>query len=126
MLKGLRPELSKILSDWMQLNASNDSTAYRNPMLTPAYLELMKTRTNESEKMSVKAAEAFDGGNKANSISHTYSFLAVMFSTVMFLSAITTKLVRPLASFLLLVISALICLAVLLMTIFSMPIAQRG
>ena len=126
ILKGLKPELSKILSDWMQLNALNDSTAPSNPMLTTAYLELMKTRTNESEKMSVKAAEAFDGGNKANSISHTYSFLAVMFSTVMFLSAITTKLVRPLASFLLLVISALICLAVLLMTIFSMPIAQRG
>jgi len=126
MLKGLRPELSKILSDWMQLNALNDSTAPRNPMLTPAYLELMKTRIEESEKMNAKAAEAFDGGNKANLVSDTYNFLTVMFSTVMFLSAITTKLVRPQAGLLLLVISALICIAVLLLTIFSMPIAHRG
>jgi len=126
MLKGLRPELSKILSDWMQLNALNDSTAPRNPMLTPAYLELMKTRIEESEKMNAKAAEAFDGGNKANLVSDTYNFLTVMFSTVMFLSAITTKLVRPQAGLLLLLISALICIAVLLLTIFSMPIAHRG
>jgi len=126
ILKGLKPELSKILSDWMQLNALNDSTAYRNPMLTPAYLELMKTRTDESEKMNTKAAEAFNAGNKANLISDTYSFLTVMFSTVMFLSAIITKLVRPEAGLLLLVVSALICIAVLLLTIFSMPIAHRG
>jgi len=126
ILKGLKPELSKILSDWMQLNALNDSTAYRNPMLTPAYLELMKTRTDESEEMNTKAAEAFNAGNKANLISDTYSFLTVMFSTVMFLSAVTTKLVRPQAGLLLLVVSALICIAVLLLTIFSMPIAHRG
>src|SRR6185295_7558485 len=55
MLKGLRPELSNILSGWMQSNALNDSTASRNPMLTPAYLELMKTRTGEAEKMNAKA-----------------------------------------------------------------------
>lgn len=126
MLKGLRPELSRVLSNWMQSNDLNDSTASRNPMLTTAYLELMKTRTDEVEKMNAKASEAFNGGNKANLISDTYSFLTVMFSTVMFLSAITTKLVRPFPSLLLLVISALICIAVLSVTIFSMPIAQRG
>lgn len=126
ILKGLRPELSGILTDWMKLNEMNDSTVYRNPMLTPAYVELMKTRTDESEKMSVKAADAFDGGNKANLTADTYSFLTVMFSTVMFLSAITTKLVRPQARLLLLIISVLICASVLLMTIFSMPIAHRG
>src|SRR4030095_11324210 len=37
MLKGLKPELSKILFDWMKLNALNDSTAPRNPMITTAY-----------------------------------------------------------------------------------------
>jgi len=49
-----------------------------------------------------------------------------MFSTVMFLTAITTKLVRPQARVLLLVISALICMAVPLLTVFSMPVAHRG
>jgi hypothetical protein len=63
--------------------------------------------------MSEKASEAFNSGSKANLISDNYGFLAVMFSTVMFLSAITTKLVRPQARLLLLVISALICIAVL-------------
>ena len=126
MLKGLRPELSKVLSDWMQHDPVNDSTAPRNPMTMPGYLELMKKRTEESEQMSQRASEAFDSGNKANLISDNYSFLTVMFSTVMFLSAITTKLVRPPARFLLLVISVLICSAVLLLTILTMPIAHRG
>ncbi|HEV8507184.1 MAG TPA: hypothetical protein VGQ53_17355 [Chitinophagaceae bacterium] len=126
MLKGLRPELSKVLSDWMQADPFDDSTAPRNPMTMPGYLELMEKRTEESEKMSGKAAEAFDSGSKANLIADKYSFLTVMFSTVMFLSAITTKLVRPQAGLLLLIISALICVAVLLLTIFSMPVAHRG
>jgi len=126
MLKGLRPELSKILSDWMQSDPFHDSTATRNPMTMPGYLELMKKRTDESEKMNAKAAEAFDGGNKANLVTDTYGFLTVMFSTVMFLSAIATKLVRPTARLLLLVISALICVAVLLLTIFTLPVAHRG
>ena len=126
ILKGLRPEISKILSEWIQLNPLKDSTAPRNPMTMPGYVELMKRRTDESEKMGDKASEAFDSGNKANRISDTYSFLTVMFSTVMFLTAITTKLVRPQARVLLLVISALICMAVPLLTVFSMPVAHRG
>jgi len=95
-------------------------------MTMPGYVELMKRRTDESEKMGDKASEAFDSGNKANRIPDTYSFLTVMFSTVMFLTAITTKLVRPQARVLLLVISALICMAVPLLTVFSMPVAHRG
>ncbi len=126
MLRGLKPEVSAILSDWMRSNPFNDSTAPLNPMMTPAYLDLMKKRTDESETMSLKASEAFDNGTKANLISDKYSFLTVMFSTVMFLSAITTKLARPQARFLLIVIASLICAAVLLMTILSMPIAHRG
>ena len=126
MLKGLRPELSKILSDWMQSDPLNDSTVTRNPMTTPGYQDLMKKRTDESERMSAKASEAFDSGNKANLISDNYSFLTVMFSTVMFLSAITTKLVRVHARFLLLIISVLMCVAILLLTIFTMPVAHRG
>jgi hypothetical protein len=126
VLKGVRPELSNVLSEWMQHDPFNDSTAPRNPMTMPGYVELMKKRTEESEKLSEKASEAFDGGSKANLTSDNYSFLTVMFSTVMFLSAITTKLVRPQARFLLLVVSALICAAVLLLTIVTMPIAHRG
>src|SRR5215467_8480467 len=45
MLKGLRPELSTILSEWMRLSALNDSTVPRNPMNMPGYIELMKKRT---------------------------------------------------------------------------------
>jgi len=126
ILKGLRPEISKILSEWIQLNPFNDSTAPRNPMTMPGYVELMKRRTDESEKMSDKASEAFDSGNKANRISDTYGFLTVMFGTVMFLTAITTKLVRLQPRLFLVVISALICMAVLLLTVFTMPVAHRG
>jgi hypothetical protein len=65
----------------------------------PGYQDLMKRRTDESEKMSAKAAEAFNEGYKANRISDTYSLFAVLFSMVMFLAAITTKLVRQARSY---------------------------
>jgi hypothetical protein len=126
ILEGLRPEISKILSDWLLLDPMNDSAAPRNPMTMPGYIELMKKRTDESEKMSAKASEAFDSGSKANLVSDTYGFLTVMFSTVMFLTAITTKLVRPQARLLLLVIAALMCSIFLFWTIFSMPIVHKG
>ena len=92
----------------------------------PDYVELMKRRTDESEKMSEKASEAFDNGSKANLISDNYGFLTVMFSTVMFLSASQQNWFVPKPGFYSLCISALICIAVLLLTIFSMPIGHRG
>jgi hypothetical protein len=79
ILKGLNPELSKILSDWMQLDPANDSTAPRNPMTTPGYLDLMKRRTDESEKLSAKSTETYNEGNRANRISDTYGLFTVIF-----------------------------------------------
>lgn len=126
ILKGLRPELSKILFDWMQLDPANDSTAPRNPMTTPGYQDLMKRRTDESEKLSTRSAEAYNEGNRANGISDTYGLFTVIFSMVMFLGAIATKIIRLRLRFILIIVSALICAAALFLVIFSMPIAHKG
>jgi hypothetical protein len=87
----------------------------------------MKKRTAESEKMSDKAGAAFEEGSKANRISDNYSLYTVIFSMVMFLGAITTKIVRPQLSLIVIVTSTLIfCVAGLLLVFFSLPIAHRG
>ncbi len=126
ILKGLRPELSRILSDWMRLDPVNDDTTPRNPMTMPGYLDLMKRRTNESEKLSAKSAETYNEGNRANGISDTYGLFTVVISMVMFLGAIATKIVRLRPRIILIVVSAFICAAVLFLVIFFMPIAHKG
>jgi len=126
ILKGVRPELSKVLSDWMQLDPAKDSTVPRNPMSTRGYQDLAKQRTDESEKLSIKSTEAYNEGNRANGISDTYGLLTVIFSMVMFLGAIATKIVRLRLRFILIVVSALICVIVLFLVIFSMPITHKA
>jgi len=126
ILKGIRPELSIILSNWLGSHPFENNAAPRHPMVMPEYKALRGKRIEESEKLTAKANEAFDEAQKANTNADRYSLLSVMFSMVMFLGAITTKLVRIQLQFTLTLISAIICIAMLALTLFYMPVAARG
>ena len=75
--------------------------------------------------MNAKGAEMYQQAQKANIRADRYSLLTVLFSSVMFLGAITTKLVRPKPRFVLSVLSALICLGGLILLFFYMPVAHK-
>ncbi len=126
ILKGVRPELSKVMSDWLQSDPLAKTSPTINPMLIPQYLELMNKRLDEAVQMTKKSDEAFDKGRRANIKADNYSLLAVLFSMVMFLGAITTKLVRTNLRLVLTIISAIICIALLVIISFNMPIAHKG
>jgi len=126
ILKGLRPELANILSNWLQLHPFENPAAPRHPMVMPEYEALMEKRVNESEKMSAKGAEMYGAAQKANISADRYSLFTVLFSTVMFLAAIATKLVRTGPRVVLTVVSAIICIGVLVIVLFYMPIAHKG
>ena len=126
IMKGVRPELANILSHWLQLNPLQSDSAPRHPMAMPEYEELMGKRIEESGKMSLKAEEAFKAAQAANMHGDTYSLLTVIFSMVMFLGAITTKLVQTNVRLMLTIISAIICIGVLIVVFFYMPVAHKG
>jgi len=126
IMKGVKPELSKIMSDWLQTRPFENPTAPLHPMATAGYQELMQKRTGESEKLGELGQQSYDEGRKANLNGDTYSLLTVLFSMVMFLGAIATKLSRIQLRLIVTVIASVICIGVLLVLFFYMPVAHKG
>src|SRR4030095_11708044 len=126
ILRGVRPELANILSNWVRSHPFERASAPRHPMVMPEYEQLMEKRSEESQKMSAKGQEMFNAAQKANKIGDNYSLLTVMLSMVMFLGAITTKLVRNMPRLVLTVMSAIIFIGVMILLFFFFPVAHRG
>lgn len=126
ILRGLRPQLSEILSSWLRNRPFENDSAPRHPMVMHEYESLMQKRLSESEKLNAKSQDVFNKAQEANLVSDNYIFLTVMFSAVMFLGAITTKLSRNRTRLLLSLVSFLICLAGLIVVFFQMPMATRS
>lgn len=125
ILKGTG-ELSAVMASWLKKYRAMDINAPLHPMIMPEYKELIKIRMQESEKMSRKGAELYEQANQANKIADTYTMFTVLFSMVMFLGAIATRLLRTQPKMILTILSAIICVGVLMIVIFSMPVAQKG
>jgi len=125
ILRGVRPELSKIMSDWIQLHPFENPSAPFHPMAMPGYKELIEKDMAESEKSLAKAELLYDEADRANSISDRYSLLTVIFSMVMFLAAIGAKIIRIRLSFTLMIVSGLVCIGVLILLFLYMPIATK-
>jgi len=126
ILRGVRPDMAKILTDWLQSHPFENASVPQHPMVMPGYEELMKSRLKESEDLSEKGGEAYREAQRANQNGDNYSLLDVMFGMVMFLGAITTKLARIQLRFTLTAISSIICIGCLVLILFYMPIAHKG
>ena len=125
IIRGVRPELSKIMSDWIQLHPFENPSAPFHPMAMPGYKELMEKDIDESVNILAKSEILFEKATRANTISDRYSLLTVIFSMVMFLAAIGAKITRIRLSFTLIVVSGLICICILILLFLYMPIATK-
>lgn len=125
ILRGVRPELSKIMSDWRELLPFDNPSAPFHPMAMPGYKKLVEKDIAESGELLAKADTAFEKATRANTISDRYSLLTVIFSMVMFLAAIGAKITRIRLSFTLIVVSGLVCICVLILLFLYMPIASK-
>lgn len=125
ILNGVRPELSGVLSSWWKSDPFSKRSA-AHPMVTREYESIMETRMKESEEISAKGAQMYKEAQDANMIGDRYNLLTVMFSMVMFLGAIATKLARIPPRIVLIVISFIICAGSLIIVLFYMPIAHKG
>src|SRR5215471_7633678 len=126
ILKGVRPEMTSILSNWLQSHPLDSVSSPRHPMVMPEYEAMMGQRVDESEKMSERAGEMFKAAQVSNLTSDRYSLLTVLFSMVLFLEAVTTKLVRTNVRLAVALLSAFICIAALIVVFFFLPLARLG
>ena len=124
-LRGIRPELSNIMSAWLSSRPFENTSAYPHPMAMPEYIELVKKDMAEADKYSHQAEEARNAAQEANRNSDSYSLLTVVFAMVMFLGAITSKITRLSLSFVAIVAAGIICIVTLGFLFFQMPIAGR-
>ena len=125
ILRGVRPELSKIMSDWRQLHPFENPSAPFHPMAMPGYKELIEKDMAESDELRSKSEQSFEKATWANTVSDRYSLLTVIFSMVMFLAAIGAKVTRIRLSFTLFIVSGLVCIGVLILLFLYMPIASK-
>jgi len=126
ILKGVRPEMASILSNWLQSRPLDSASSPRHPMVMPEYEAMMGHRVDESDKMSEKAGEMFKAAQVSNLTSDRYSLLTVLFSMVLFLGAVTTKLVRTNMRLFVTLLSAIICTGGLIVVFFFLPLARLG
>jgi hypothetical protein len=124
-LRGLRPELSHLMSAWLISRPFENHAEYLHPMAMPEYKELLKKDMAESEKLSQQAEESKDAALEANNNSDSYSLLTVVFGMVMFLGAITSKIARLRIGFAAIIAAGIICIGALIYLFFQMPIATK-
>jgi hypothetical protein len=122
----VRPQLASVMQSWMLSDPLHNSSAPLHPMATKEYEDIMEQEMAESKNLVRKGDESSEIARKANAISDNYSLYTVVFSMVMFLGAITTRLAQPRLAFVIILISGLICVLALILLFYSMPLANRS
>src|SRR5688572_2062976 len=124
-LHHLRPELATVLKAWVALNPAVNPNAPPHPMAMKEYQQVFEKDLAESKALSKQADKKWAEAQEANKYADRYSLFTVIFSMVMFLGAITTKISHVRLSFGLIVVSGLICIAILLILFLFMPLARE-
>jgi len=124
-LRGIRPELSKIMAAWLSSRPFENPAAFPHPMAMPEYLGQLKKDMAEADKFSQQAEEAKNEAQQANSNSDSYSLLTVVFGMVMFIGAIASKITRVSLSSAAIVAAGIICIISLIFLFSQMPIASK-
>ena len=125
ILEGIRPELSAILKGWLASQPLQNSTAPTHPMATKEYLDLLDNGFAEAKKYSTTAEWYYAQAEDADTLSDGYNLFAVIFSVLMFLVAITTKITQVRLGLTLVIFSGLTCIILLAVLFSSMPLAIK-
>ena len=124
-LQRIRPELSNILAKWQESGPLEDSTVPAHPMAMPAYQQMVKDDMKESNALRARAENAMKEAQQANRNADNYTLFTVIFSMVMFLGALATKVSGFRMGFTLMFLAGGICLVLLVLLFFNMPITHR-
>jgi len=86
-----RPELSKIMAEWLESKPLENKEAYPHPLASPEYAEMIKKQNAESEALRKEAETSRATALYADKIGDNYLLLTILFSAVLFLGGIESK-----------------------------------
>jgi hypothetical protein len=123
-LKRGNPQLTSILSDWLNTKPLQNSTGPAHPLEMDAYKRMMQASKHSSDSAMRTAEALWQEAKKDNTYSDGYTLFTVVFSIVMFLSGIGTKLTRNKVAYTSLIFAGSIFLLTLILLIVTMPVAH--
>jgi hypothetical protein len=115
-------ELTKILKTWQSMDPVHNDKAPAHPLLMNEYKQLMKRSMAAADSATGKAMQSWDEAQRLNTISDHYILYTVIFSLVMVLCAVATKLTRLRIAFVSMLITGSLFLIALLLLFILMPI----
>ena len=117
-------ELTKILNTWLLMDPVHNDQAPAHPLLMKEYKKLVTLSMAAADSASSKAARSWDEAQRLNTISDHYILYTVIFSLVMVLCAVATKLTRLKIAFISMLITGSIFLMALMLLFILMPVAR--
>lgn len=123
-LKRSDSELARVLSNWLSTNPLQNNISPANPLNMPAYQRLMQVSKNSSDSAMRKAEELWQEAKRNNTISDQYTLFTVIFSLVVFLCAVGTKLTKIKVAYACLIFASSIFLLTLILLLVTMPVAR--
>ena len=124
-LKHVRPEMANVFSDWMMTRPLDDSNLDITPLNLDGYKQMVDREKREESELVSQSDRIYAEARHANSNSDNYALFTVMFSMILFMGGVATKVSGGGISLSLIVISAVICVIILLVLFFSMPVAHK-
>ena len=125
-MRRIRPEMATILQTWLDLKPLENTKAPPHPMAMEQYKQLVNQDIVKAEQFKRQSEASAHDAQQANLHSDNYSLYTVVFSMVMFLGAIASKLNNIKITFTFIVLSGLICFVALVFLFTTMPLASRS
>jgi hypothetical protein len=119
-----RPELAAVLSAWLSTDPLYNDQAPAHPLIMEEYKMLAASAQAAADSANQKADFLWKEAEYNNKISDHYILYTVIFSMVMFLGALATKLTHPKVTFAGILFAGAIFLISVILLFFSMPIAK--
>jgi len=116
--------LTSVLSDWFKLNPLHNPKAPASPLDMPAYQRAMQAAKKSTDSTMRSAESLWQEAKRNNTISDSYTLFTVIFSIVMFICGVCTKLTRVKVAYTSLIFAGSIFLLTLIILIVTMPVAK--
>lgn len=116
--------LAAVLSDWLKTNPLQNINSPVNPLEMESYQQMMRASRSSSDSAMRKAEALWQEAKHANTTSDIYTLFTVIFSLVMFICGVSTKLTRLKVAYTSLIFAGSFFLLTLLLLIITMPVAR--
>ena len=122
--KRSRSDLRQLFNDWLLMDPVHNEAAPAHPLLMEEYKKMQRSSQVAADSATAKAAQLWDEAQRYNTISDKYILYTVIFSLVMLLCAVATKLSRLSIAFMSMLVTGTVFIIVLILLFILMPVAN--